>query len=336
MNQHSDLRTLINQATSDATSPETLVELESHPSPEVSNVARDAIIARVSIPAMYACAENALARRSDAERAEFWFVEVATAPPPASPQELVQGAIALCLRILFPQMRFNEAVIYLDNAARLNAGTDSLVAETMLTTTRWVLGEYPDAHAALLELKSSKPEIPQELIGVELQRVSALTQLSGTDVLIDAGAWMSIDLEQPGIAGMSRQSHYDRLLAFLVQRNGDSDRANFVLGIKNDYLPTIIGYLLGLAPSVAEVGADREIAARALYSWAQLVRQQGGATGSTSGAQQETSPKASSSTKTGVMGYGTRTKSMPSNTPDVSPDDPAPRRLGYGTGKGKS
>ncbi len=326
--------TLITQTSDENTQTDTLVELESHPSRSVSDSASAAIIRRVLISAMYDCAKNAIGR-GDHHRAEFWLVELATAPPPAGPSDIAKGVNALCDQILFPARRFNEARIYLEHAASLDADTDALVAEAMLVTNLWALGEVPNQAYALAELKARALGLPQSAIDAELARAALILPLSSSHQLIDSDAWMTVDLGKAATGQMTRQDHYDRLLCRLFARNDQAEQANLRAMFQSDYLPAMIGFLNGVAPSLLATGSDRDVVARAIWTWYKLALRSDDQPTEQSAATTELQTEqhqANMSSQNGVLGYGVSGKKS-SVAEEPNPPMAAPSRLGYHIGK---
>ena len=170
----------------------------------------------------------------DLEEAEFWGLEIATAPAPAGPADQVQGIQLLCDRILVPQGRFEEASLYCTWALTLSdAGLRARARQTMDS--------------------------------IDLARVAA-----GTPRLEHHGEWRFVDLNSPGVIGQPQRDHYLRLIAFFqdMDANGHFDEAESIQ--RDNFMSWLTGYFLAFVPEVASVGVERETVAKAMADWFEM------------------------------------------------------------------
>lgn len=198
----------------------------------VRESARRTIIDACNVPAMIACAELAQ-RAGDHADTEFWWLEVATAPPPAGDREITAGVIGLCTHVLLPQGRWEEAELYCRH---------------------------------LLTRPSTKAV--QEGRNM-LDRIDTDRRRAGGARVVHAGGWRRVDLTQPMAPTRDQQAHFDRLVAYLDSTDEDGHMKALVSAPRDDFLPYVTGWLIGFSHSqgATATGVTRETGAQALCAW---------------------------------------------------------------------
>jgi hypothetical protein len=190
------------------------------------------IIDSVDVPAMAACADRA-ANSADPADAEFWWLEIVTAPTAAGEVAIVSGVVELCGRILLPQGRYEEAELYC-------------------------------RHLLTRAAEESRRQGRAMLDRIETERRSR-----GARRLVASDAWQRIDVSQPAEPTSDQQAHYDRLYAYL-EATADSEHLQRLLSVgRDEFLPFVTGWLIGFGGSdgASRSGVTRETAAHALREW---------------------------------------------------------------------
>lgn len=196
-------------------------------------VARSTVIETVDLTAMRSCFEAAMAI-DDLEEAEFWGLELATAPAPATPSDQVEGIRLLCEQVLVPQRRYEEAALYCS----------------------WILTLFDPG------LRDEGRRIMET---VDAARIDArLPRLE------HHGEWRFVDLSLPADPGLSQRDHYLRVIAYLrhLDETGQFNEAETIR--RDNFMSWLTGFYMGFANEVAEVGAFRETVAKAMADWLQL------------------------------------------------------------------
>lgn len=195
--------------------------------------ARDDIIERVDLEAIRNCVELALQKR-DVDAAEFWALEWATVPIPATSADQLDGLAALCEQLLVPQGRYEEASLYCS----------------------WFL-THPDT---ALRSRSRTLEA----------LIDQARRNKGSQRLEHHGDWQFIDLRVPGDPEADQRYHYLRVIAFMRDLEIRGELADSVDLQRDNYMSWLTGFFIGFASQVASVGTERETAAKAIADWLEL------------------------------------------------------------------
>ena len=195
--------------------------------------ARSEIIDSVDLTAMRACFVAAMAS-GDLEQSEFWGLEIATAPAPASHTDQVEGIQLLCEQILVPQGRYEEACLY----------------------CTWAL---------TLSDAGLRARARQTVDSIDVARVAA-----GAPRLQHYGEWRFVDLSLPADPGLPQRDHYLRIIAYLrhLDETGQFDETDSIR--RDNFMSWLTGFFLGFAPELAEVGVERETVAKAMADWLEM------------------------------------------------------------------
>lgn len=205
-----------------------LAELALDAREEVRDSATQSIISVVDIDAMTR-AGNLAFERGDMERAEFWFLEVATAEADESVR--AEGIELLCRKVLIPAGRLEEAALYSRHAAG---------------------HEEPRIRARALRT---------------LADIEEAWAVSGRSRFTYSEAWRSVDVSSPMPPGLTQDEHYLRLLAYLFAKDGDENSRRLLSGLQEDYMQNITGYIIGLSSGASRTGMERETAVKGLSDW---------------------------------------------------------------------
>ena len=205
-----------------------LAELASSPHGDLHEEAISEIIRRVDVEAMTLCGNSAL-QGGDSERAEFWFMEVATADADSSIH--ADGIELLCRYVLMPARRIHEAALY--------------------TTYAILIGDADRATRA----KQTLAEINIAIRGDE------------SSPLFYSERWRGVDVTAPITGTLDQESHYVRLLAYFHQQDSRGELDDVISGLSEDFMPSITGYVIGLSDATADVGVERETAVKATADW---------------------------------------------------------------------
>lgn len=200
--------------------------------------AKREIIDAVDVTAMLECARHAL-DVNDAERADFWYLEVITAPGARS--DVVNDAIVeYAHRVLETEQRFAEMELYLD----------ALV------------------HAA--------DRSAQERGEQEVQRVRQLRKSRGIRRFQVSKAWKSVDVSQPLAANTPAEAQYLRAIA-LAHAQADAGKLDKLIDRSDrEHLSYVAGYVIGVRGSKTP-GIDIEACIQGLIDALDALRRQRGA-----------------------------------------------------------
>ena len=187
-----------------------------------------AIIDAMDTVAMKACGDAALAR-GDMVRAEFWFMEVATAD--ADEGIRADGIEDLARKVYIPLGRAYEAALYSMHAAR-----------------------HPDAG----------PRARAERTLTDIKAIRAAQAPDGLD--FDDG-WRKVDLRRPAAAGMTQREHYLRLVAYLFHQDGEGELKKLVSALQTDFMPSVTGLIIGASKDAESLGRARETSVKATADW---------------------------------------------------------------------
>lgn len=215
------------QANGIPTAPD-LVTQAADPNDQVREAATRRIIETVDIEAMTRCGDAALIR-GDLDRAEFWFLEVATADADATVR--AAGIEDLCRKVLIPAGRLEEAELYARHASAGSSPTDRSRALRTLADIE------------------------------ETRATTGVQRLEYTE------RWRSIDVSQPLPPGLTQQQHYVRLLAHLFYRDQHGMLDELNESLEHDFMPHITGLIIGMSRSSAANGMHRETAVKAIADW---------------------------------------------------------------------
>lgn len=195
-------------------------------------LARRRIIDGVDITAMVSCAGIAEAD-GDMTDTEFWWLEVATAPPPAGDDAITRGVLGLCEHVLLPQGRLEEAEFYC-------------------------------RHLLTRPSEDSRRRGRAMIDRIEAERASR-----GGRRLVLSDAWRRVDLTQPSVPTADQQEHLLHLFAFLEARADQHNIRLMVSVSREEFLPSVTGWLIGFsgADGVEEIGLSRDTVAKALCDW---------------------------------------------------------------------
>lgn len=199
---------------------------------EVRNASRQTIIGNVDVLAMRACADRAGSLGDEAD-AEFWWLEIATAPASAGEDAIVDGVVGLCDRILLRQGRYEEAELYCRHLLTRDSDNSRHRGRAML------------------------------------DRVVSDFRERGVRRLVASDAWRRVDLAQPAVSTTDQQVHFDRLYAYLEATSGNENLQRLANAHDDDFMSYVTGWLIGFAGSDGAVrcGVVRETAAHVLREW---------------------------------------------------------------------
>jgi tetratricopeptide (TPR) repeat protein len=218
----------LREALDPSTPSKRLVELVSNVCADISSAATQTIFDIMDTTAMTLCGDAASAV-GNLERAEFWFMEVATAD--ADETVRADGIENLARRVLLPAGRLYEAELYTRNAA-LKADARSRVR----------------ADRTLADIKN-------------------MLIARGPDGLEFDDRWRHVDISGPARIGSTQQELYRRMIAYTFYMDSVGELDGLIAGLQSDFMQCITGYLIGLAETSSELGMERETAVKATADW---------------------------------------------------------------------